>query len=1023
MGGTYYLGDRINSGGTWYYNYEIGQSSWNSSEAGIGQNADGTTGWDWAAAFWYEDGSGSNKRVRRDIGNFRFTNTGAWFVVGRARANAGDAWTYSDDTWNNNTTLTASTTAGNCSYFDVKQLENPVTNAYNCTSATNQITLNWSKWNSKDVIILRNTTGTFTNPTQGTAYDAGNTIGGSEVIYRGNQTSFTDTIVPGQTYYYKFYSENHSYYSGGVVQSPVKLETITTSPSSQTVDLYAATTPLTITTGIAGITSYQWYRNATNSNAGGIAIPGATDSTYVPDSYTAGSLYYYLLVSTGAGSCDKAVSNVSMVTVNSSNTADWANIQYPKKELDTFEGIGIDVFAQVYISGSTPGPGEANPPTQAWIGYSPTNSNPNTWPESQWQTANFNTSQAYLTDNNDEYWISKFGQNLPLGTYYIASRFRKQGETAFVYGGTEDTSDPLSGGIWNGTTYKSLKLNINKTITWNANVGATAGEWNNGTGPVITSPAIIATHLTSPTESFTAKTLTINDGVSLTIPSGNYVKVQDAITNYNTAAPGIILESDANLIQVTNVSVNGNTGKMLAKRDVTDMDNVLATQMDYVYWSSPVSGQATTGSAGFSPGTPASRFFEYRESNDTFYGTLDTTFKVGKGYAVRAEVSAAYPENPTGYNKTYTFTGVPNNGDYSISLQRSNESGSGGIGYNLIGNPYPSNIDFEKLYAGNSDLIYNTAYFWTNNGYTKTQMGSNYTGNNYAVYNGTGGNAATQAAGGSGLTAVPNGIVKVGQGFIVQKKSVGSGLLNFKNSYGTGQDLRVTSPGTFFEKNGSETPRFWIRLTSPSLLANTQLIGYINGASNGFDPDYDAELLSMSSDIFYSVLGSRRLLIQGRSPGFTTEDVVPLGANYYEAGVYKISLENKEGIFASTQKIYLRDKLLNTYTDLTTEDYSFTTSKGTDETRFEIVYKDNVVLGTDAATKSDFEVYRDGDYFVIKSAYTLGKIELYDASGRMVLTTSSKDKTARIDASALANGFYIIKAENSGKMRTRKIIK
>ena len=29
-------------------------------------------------------------------------------------------------------------------------------------------------------------------------------------------------------------------------------------------------------------------------------------------------------------------------------------------------------------------------------------------------------------------------------------------------------------------------------------------------------------------------------------------------------------------------------------------------------------------------------------------------------------------------------------------------------GFNLIGNPYPSNIDFAELYAANSDLIYNT---------------------------------------------------------------------------------------------------------------------------------------------------------------------------------------------------------------------------------------------------------------------------------------------------------------------------
>jgi hypothetical protein len=37
-----------------------------------------------------------------------------------------------------------------------------------------------------------------------------------------------------------------------------------------------------------------------------------------------------------------------------------------------------------------------------------------------------------------------------------------------------------------------------------------------------------------------------------------------------------------------------------------------------------------------------------------------------------------------------------------------------GNGYNLVGNPYPSNIDMKKLAANNSGLIEELAYFWTN---------------------------------------------------------------------------------------------------------------------------------------------------------------------------------------------------------------------------------------------------------------------------------------------------------------------
>ena len=49
---------------------------------------------------------------------------------------------------------------------------------------------------------------------------AGNAIGSATVIYKGNATSFTDTgLTAGTQYFYKFYAENFSYYSGGVTSS------------------------------------------------------------------------------------------------------------------------------------------------------------------------------------------------------------------------------------------------------------------------------------------------------------------------------------------------------------------------------------------------------------------------------------------------------------------------------------------------------------------------------------------------------------------------------------------------------------------------------------------------------------------------------------------------------------------------------------------------------------------------------------------------------------------------------------
>lgn len=276
---TFYVGDQINPNGDWFFNFEIGQASWNASEVGIGQNTDGITGWNFAGADWYQDGSGSgsNKHVRRNIGAFRFTASGTWYVVGRARTNAGDAWTWADEgSWTNNTTLTASTSTGNAAYFTVSDLLNPTVGTN--TVAQNSITLNWTKWNSKNVMIVRYARGaTPTAPTGGTAYSVGNTLGSGgnqgTVVYNGSGTSTTNNVSPSTNYDYYFYSENWSYYSAGV-KAELNAAAIN-APSSPTVSVSG-------TTAILG-----WTKNAAANDV--MIVRYAKDAT--PTAPTQGTAY------------------------------------------------------------------------------------------------------------------------------------------------------------------------------------------------------------------------------------------------------------------------------------------------------------------------------------------------------------------------------------------------------------------------------------------------------------------------------------------------------------------------------------------------------------------------------------------------------------------------------------------------------------------------------------------------------------------------------------------------------------
>ena len=777
-------------------------------------------------------------------------------------------------------------------------------------------------------------------------------------------------------------------------------QTTSITPTSQTVELYAAVTDLSVS--VAGATSYQWYRNTLANNYGGTAISGAMSSTYEPPTGPSTAFnnpatnYYYAIATTGATSCDKVVSSVSAVTVNSSSTADWANIQAPKVHQDLYVGIGIDVFAQVYFKGTTPGTGTPGigqaPGVQAWIGYSLTNNNPNqsNW---TWLPAVYNANQSSREDYNDEYWIKDFGKDLPAGTYYVASRFQKDGG-APVYGGIDGTTSNESGGIYDGATYFNLKLENTQTITW------TGTAWNNTSGPKITSPAVIAGDATSP-PSFSAKNLTINNGVGLTIPSGQSVTVENELINNNgtSSTKTLVVESGANFIQ--NNGSASNTGIIQVKR------NASVANDQYNFWSSPVSGQNLytfyeNGSV------TANRVYTYNTLTDYYNVVASGTFAKGIGYSIKGGA---------GGSSNASFLGVPNNGDAPVPLA------STGRRFNLIGNPYASNIDAGKFYAENQTQIENTLYFWDNTGNTVlNQMGAGYTGytsNNFATYNidAAIGNPGTGSPNDESKT--PSGKIVVGQGFIVRAKSgVTSPTVNFKNA------MRTADAGVFFAKQNQDKNAFWLQLVAPSQLSNTTAVIYRADAQNILDK-FDSELSSSSSDALYSFAenDAAKLSIQGRNEAQLNNDVMRLGVKFYKNGVYTIAIKDKQGIFANGQSIYLHDKTLDVFTDLQTAGYSFSANAGMDESRFEIVYKENTVLGNAETKTSDFQIYKDGESFVVQSSKNLGRIEVYSMAGQLFREFVTSNQSFKISVSDLPAGVYLVKAENAGDIRTKKIIK
>lgn len=514
-----------------------------------------------------------------------------------------------------------------------------------------------------------------------------------------------------------------------------------------------------------------------------------------------------------------------------------------------------------------------------------------------------------------------------------------------------------------------------------------------------------------------ASTVTVLNGGGLTIHGNADLTVRGKFTN-QSSADDVVIESDGILMQ----SLNGsNTGLITAKRTVTLSTTV---RNQYNYLISPVEGQKMKYIFGTNgAGVPFVQYvLRLNEPTNLFVNDGDGIYVKGKGYSVK-EPNLAY----TGTQAI--FKGVPTNGDFDYPLEYSAPS----KGYNLSGNPYPSNLDLYELYqesknpADNSYYIDSNIYFWdsaANNIFQ--QQGGSYKGYAYAFFNAAAGShgTGTAAPGGNGMAAtgkVPNYIVKTGQAFMVRAKYSGAKLL-FRNAHRiSDQDNSV-----FFGRNGKiqEDDRYWLEYYSPSGVVISNAVVYFDAGNNNFATDDTRIPNSSASDAIFTYAGDEKVIINGRS-AFNNQDVLTVGTHHYEAGTYRIKVSKKEGAFKNGQSIYLKDKQLGIITDLTAGDYVFTSEAGEFTNRFEIVYENGLVLSTDTPKNSPINIFRDANDFVVKSSDKMIKnIEIFDASGRMIRTISGKSKELRFESGQFIAGIYILKvALQGGETFTKKIRK
>lgn len=601
-----------------------------------------------------------------------------------------------------------------------------------------------------------------------------------------------------------------------------------------------------------------------------------------------------------------------------------------------------------------------------------------------------NRSVTTITNSQGIYGIVLNGNKLTL-----------KGNLLFSGGATIDASASNSTMQFSGSAVQSIGTGVFKNATvYNLEV-------NNSNNVVLSGNLRLLKNLTATTgllDAFTNSPTLIYAGNILQTIEGNqflggkiYNLTVDTVIGVNlntnfTITNTLVINigkklSVSSLYQLTalgTISNNGGTSGLILKSNATgtaslihNTDNVPATVERYIsgptegwhFLSAPVSNQGISGSwlpvGSYGTGNIATGtgfdLYVWDEPSFSFKYKLDTTpigwnsvhsgpnFSVGRGYLYSVQET----------NPTKEFIGNLNNGSVSYPItftETLNPILFDLKGFNLVGNPYPSSVDWQatsgwdrsklEVSGGGSDM-----WVW------------NPTANNYGVFN---------SASGVGTNSISRYLAPM-QGYFV--KAANNGNLVFDNS------VRAhTGAENWFKNTGINNPV--IRIAVESVAGNgadEALLQFGSSESNQGTPKLFSHVSSAPS--LYLSLDDKKYSVRYLT-NTTENNSVPIEFKAGKEGFYKLvfNFDSKEFDF-----IQLEDRLLKTLTSVKpASSYLFKASKEDRVSRFVLHF-----TAAEIAIVKELNglVYMDGSQIAVdlKGINGQTEIKLFDISGKLIL--------------------------------------
>jgi hypothetical protein len=367
--------------------------------------------------------------------------------------------------------------------------------------------------------------------------------------------------------------------------------------------------------------------------------------------------------------------------------------------------------------------------------------------------------------------------------------------------------------------------------------------------------------------------------------------------------------------------------------------------------------------------------------------SLSDALLAGQGYTVNLAAG-----------QTVDFVGTLGNGNVAMNLTR----GSGpDAGWNMLGNPYPSTLDWTKVTRpqGVDDALY--VY----------QSTSQYGGAYRSFVNGVG----------------TTSTIAMGQGFFVRlTEGTSAAQLTLTNS------ARTTdfSSNAVFQGDGVELrPRLQLTLQAANgPLSDATYVYFEEGSTAGIDAHYDAVKLPNPNGLSLSSLAAgRSLAINGLPMLDATSLLVPLDVAVPQVGNYALQVGELRN-FPTGTSLYLRDKELGTSTLLTANtNYAFTLSSAAAPGRFALEFSPNRTTTTaPAAVVEHLQVYPNPAQgrFALQLPTGTGEatLTLTNALGQLVRRQAVHDDQATVEVPGLTPGVYVLRVQTATTTLRQRVI-